>query len=91
MIYAFVCFSGVVFSLLCSVIFFKKKNIIEAVVLGTVMWFFSHIFASMVLFLLDEYTIFRAGAGAALISAALFTVELSAGLKRKREEKHLSF
>lgn len=89
MIYAFVCFSGVVFSLLCSVIFFREKNIIEAVVLGTVMWFFSHIFASMVLFLLDEYTIFRAGAGAALISAALFTVELSAGLKRKREEKHL--
>lgn len=77
MIFTAVCFAGVVFSVLSAVIWFQKKNLLEGVVMGVVMWFFAHIFASMGLFVVDRYTVFRAGCGAAAISGAvLLTVFL---------------
>lgn len=74
--FAAICFGGVVFSVLSSVMWFKKKNIIEGVVMGVVMWFFAHIFASMGLFVMDKYTVFRAGCGAFAISAAVMLLVL---------------
>ena len=71
-----VCFLGVIFSVLSSLIWFRKKNFIEGVVMGIVMWFFAHIFASMGLFVLDKYTIYRAGIGAAAISGAVMLTVL---------------
>ncbi|WP_295067615.1 hypothetical protein [Ruminococcus sp.] len=71
-----VCFVGVVFSVLSAVIWFRKKNIIEGVVMGVVMWFFAHIFASMGLFVIDKYTIYRAGCGALAISAVVMLLVL---------------
>ena len=71
-----VCFLGVAFSVLSAVIWFRKKNIFEGTVMGVVMWFFAHIFASMGLFVIDKYTIFRAGCGALAISAAVMLLVL---------------
>lgn len=76
MLFTAVCFIGVVFSVLSAVIWFKKKNIIEGTVMGVVMWFFAHIFASMGLFVIDKYTIYRAGCGALAISAAVMLLVL---------------
>lgn len=67
---------GAVFSILCTVVFFSRKSFAEAVVMGVIMWFFSHIFASMGLFLIDKYTVFRAGCGAAAISGAVLAAVL---------------
>ena len=44
--------------------------------MGVIMWFFAHIFASMGLFVIDKYTIFRAGCGAAAISAAVLLIAI---------------
>ena len=76
MILMAVCFAGVVFSVLGAMIWFRRKNILEAAVLGIIGWFFAHIFASMGLFVIDRYTIFRAGFGAAFISAAALAAVL---------------
>ena len=76
MIFSAVCLVGVIFSVLSAVIWFKKKNIIEAVTMGVIMWFFAHIFASMGLFVIDRYTVSRAGAGAALICGAVLGLVL---------------
>ena len=76
MIFSAVCLVGMVFAILSTVIWFKKKNIIEAVTMGVIMWFFAHIFASMGLFVIDRYTVSRAGAGAALICGAVLGLVL---------------
>ncbi|MCR5600487.1 MAG: hypothetical protein K6G33_07095 [Ruminococcus sp.] len=76
MIFALVCLVGVIFSVLSTLAWFRKKNFLEAFVMGVIMWFFAHIVASMGLFVIDRYTIFRAGCGAAAISAAVFAVML---------------
>lgn len=76
MIFSLVCFVGVIFAVLGALIWFRKRNIVEAVVMGVIMWFFAHIFASMGLFVMDRYTIFRAGCGAAAICAAVLLIAI---------------
>ena len=65
MLFAAICLVGVIFSILGGVVWFRNKNIIEGAVMGIVMWFFIHILVSMGLFVIDKYTVFRAGCGAA--------------------------
>ena len=89
MIFAAVCFAGVVFSVLGAVIWFRKKNIVEGAVLGVITWFFAHIFASMGLFLIDRYTVFRAGCGAAVLSAAALAAALFARRSKPFRWRHI--
>lgn len=63
-------------SVFSTLVWFRRKNLIEAVVMGVIMWFFAHIFASMGLFVIDKYTIFRAGCGAAAISSMVLLLAL---------------
>ncbi|MBQ9894453.1 MAG: hypothetical protein IJM38_03610 [Ruminococcus sp.] len=67
MLFIFTCLGGVLLSVLSTVIWYKNKNIIEEIVLGILMWLFSHVFVSMGLFVLDKYTVFRTAAGAAAL------------------------
>ena len=89
MILSAVCLAGVVLSVLSTIIWFRKKSLAEAVVLGIVMWFFAHIFASMGLFVIDRYTILRAAAGAAVISGAVLAAVLLLGRGRSLKRKKL--
>ena len=88
MIYAAVCLAGVVCSVLSAVVWFRRKNILEAAVIGIVEWFFAHIFASIGLFLIDRYTIFRAGFGAAVICAAALAAALYVRRSKPFRWKH---
>ncbi|MCR4639728.1 hypothetical protein [Ruminococcus sp.] len=76
MLFSAVCLVGAVLAVLSAVIWFKKKNIIEAVTMGVIMWFFTHIIASMALFVIDKYTIFRAGTGTAILCGAVLAAVL---------------
>lgn len=89
MIFSLVCFVGVVFSVLSTLIWFRKKNVIEAVVMGIIEWFFAHILSSMGLFVIDKYTIFRAGCGAAAISGAVLLIALYAKRSKPFRWRHI--
>ncbi len=89
MIFSLVCFVGVVLSVLSTLIWFKKKNVIEAVVMGIIMWFFAHILSSMGLFVIDKYTIFRAGCGAAAISGIVLLIALYARRSKPFRWRHI--
>ena len=83
------CFAGVLFALLGSVIWLRGKNVIEAAVIGIVFWFFTHIFASMALFVIDEYNIIRAAFGAMVISASAMVIALYVQRRAGSREKQL--
>ncbi|WP_455529116.1 hypothetical protein [Ruminococcus sp.] len=83
------CFAGVLFALFGSVIWLRGKNVIEAAVIGIVFWFFTHIFASMVLFAVDEYNIIRAAFGAMVISASAMAAALYVQRRAVSREKKL--
>ncbi|MBQ8298234.1 MAG: hypothetical protein IJX77_10680 [Ruminococcus sp.] len=72
--YAAVCLGGGILSVLASVIWFSKKNIVESSVLGVIFFFCSYIVSSMGLFVLDCFTLFRA----AVLNLALNAVLLGA-------------
>lgn len=76
MMFSAVCLGGLILSVLSTVIWFKKKNLIEAAVMGVIMWFFAHIMVSMGLFVADIYTVFRAGAGTAALCGAVLALVL---------------
>lgn len=72
--FAAVCAAGVIASILCSVIWFGKKNVIESAVMGIFLWLSSHIFASMGLFVIDRYAVFRTAAAAMILDIILLAV-----------------
>ncbi len=75
--FASVCFFSGVFSLLASVIWFRKKNFIESSVIGIIWFFCSYVLCSMGLFAIDKFTLFRAaslslGLNAVILAATIF-------------------
>lgn len=73
-LYILICISGFIAALLCSVIWFKNRNLIESAVMGTVLWISSHIFSSIGLFVINRYTILRAGFLTMLADAVLLAI-----------------
>lgn len=80
--FAIVCIIGFLISLTASIIWFKKRNIIESVIIGTVFYFFDYIFASMALFIIDYYSLFRASFGGMIIDIIILIMAI---LKRKKK------
>ena len=69
--FAVVClFSGIV-AVLTSVIWFRKKNIVESAVLGIIWFFCSYVLCSMGLFVIDKFALFRAAALSLIFNAVL--------------------
>mgnify|MGYP007070036280 FL=1 len=89
MLFAAICLVGVIFSMLGGVVWFRNKNLIEGVIMGTVMWFFIHIFVSMGLFVIDKYTVFRTGFGAAAVSIAVFVLAVFLRRSKPFRWKHI--
>jgi len=89
MLFAAICLAGVIFSMLCGVVWFRNKNLIEGVIMGTVMWFFVHIVVSMGLFVIDKYTVFRAGFGAASVSLVLLVLAVFLRRSKPFRWKHI--
>lgn len=84
--FAAVCLGSGIFSLLASIIWFKKKNIIESAVIGLIGFFCSYIVCSMGLFVIDKFTIFRAAA----LSLILNFVLLGSAVFIRRDKKKFS-
>ena len=89
MLFAAICLVGVIFSILGGVVWFRNKNIIEGAVMGIVMWFFIHILVSMGLFVIDKYTVFRAGCGAAAASFAVLVLAIFLRRSKPFRWKHI--
>ncbi len=69
--YVLVFAASVLLSVLTSIIWFKKRNLIESAILGVVWFFCSHVFACFGLFLIDGYSLFRAICLTCLLDAAV--------------------
>ena len=68
-IFLIVCVLGFLFSLGTAAVWFRKRNVLEAAVMGTILFFFNYIFVSMGLFVIDRYSLFRAAFGSMIIDA----------------------
>ncbi len=62
--FAVLCILGFLFSCCAACVWLRKRTIAEAVVIGAVIFFFSYIFGSMALFVIDRFSLFRAAAAA---------------------------
>lgn len=74
--FSVVCLSAVIFSVLLAVVWFREKNIIESSVLGVTWFFCSYVFSSMGLFVIDKFSLFRAGALSMMLNVFLFLLVL---------------
>lgn len=63
-IFAVLCILGLLFSFGAACVWLRKRTVAEAVVLGTVLFFFTYVFGSMALFVIDRFSLFRAAAAA---------------------------
>lgn len=63
-IFAVLCILGVLFSFGAACVWLRKRTVAEAAVLGTVLFFFTYVFGSMALFVIDRFSLFRAAAAA---------------------------
>lgn len=72
--FGIVCLSATIISVLASIIWFKKKNIIESTVIGIVMFFCTYIIGSMGLFIIDKFSLFRAAGVTLILDTALLAV-----------------
>jgi hypothetical protein len=69
----FLCLLGIASSFIFTVVFFKDRDFIENLVLGFIMYIFSHILSSIILFTLDIYKILYAVLGAFIIDFAMMS------------------
>lgn len=65
--FAVLCILGFLFSFCAACVWLRKRTAAEAVVIGAVIFFFSYIFGSMALFVIDRFSLFRAAAAALAI------------------------
>lgn len=70
-IFLIVCICGFLFTLGTAAVWFRKRNVLEAAVMGTILFFFNYIFVSMGLFVIDRYSLFRAAFGSMILNAVL--------------------
>lgn len=58
------CILGFMFSFGAACVWLRKRTVAEAAVMGAVLFFFTYIFGSMALFVIDRFSLFRAAAAA---------------------------
>ncbi len=71
-IFAVLCILGVLFSVGAACVWLRKRTAAEAAVLGTVFFFFTYIFGSMALFVIDRFSLFRAVSAALVLDILAF-------------------
>lgn len=62
--FAVLCILGFLFSFGAACVWLRKRTLAEAAVVGAVFFFFTYIFGSMALFVVDRFSLFRAAAAA---------------------------
>lgn len=70
--FAVLCILGMIFSVGTSCIWLRKRDIAEIAVMGTAFFFFTYVFGSMALFVIDRFSLFRAAAAALALDIAVF-------------------
>ncbi len=71
------CILGIIFSVGTACIWLRKRDIAEIVVMGTAFFFFTYVFGSMALFVIDRFSLFRAAAAALVLDIAAFGAVVS--------------
>lgn len=71
-IFAVLCILGVLFSVGAACVWLRKRTAAEVAVLGTVFFFFTYIFGSMALFVIDRFSLFRAVSAALVLDILAF-------------------
>lgn len=66
-----VCLAAIIISIIASIIWFKEKNIVESSVMGAVMFFCTYVSASMGLFVIDKFSLFRAAGVTLILNTAI--------------------
>ena len=69
--FAVLCILGFLFSFCAACVWLRKRTAAEAAILGAVIFFFSYIFGSMALFVVDRFSLFRAAAAALAIDVSV--------------------